>query len=67
MFKVKFDLLSEILVADAFAVTKQDALKSVPSVVDAVMVAVPDDTAVTTPFWLIVATLLLLDCHKTSV
>ena len=58
------DLFSVILVMPV-TVTSQDALRFVPSVVVAVMVAVPGAFAVTSPFWSTVATLVLLDDQLT--
>ena len=48
-----------------FTVTAQVALKSLPSVVVAVIVAFPATSAVTKPFWSTVATLGSLDVQAT--
>ena len=48
-----------------FTVTAQVALKSLPSVVVAVIVVFPAEIAVTRPFWSTVATLGLLDVQDT--
>lgn len=52
--------------AYCFTVTKHCALRLVPSVVLAVMTAVPVDFAVTTPVDDTVATLVLLELHVTD-
>ena len=56
------DLFSVISVIPV-TVTSQEALRFVPSVVVAVMTAVPRALAVTMPFWSTVATVVLFDFH----
>ena len=58
------DLFSVILVIPV-TVTSQDAVTPEPSVAVAVMVAVPILFAVILPFWLTVATVVLLDFNVT--
>ena len=63
-YKEVFDLLIEIDVANRlFTVIVQAALKSLPSLVVAVIVAIPGDIAVTNPVDETVATLGLLELH----
>ncbi len=59
------DLFSEMDVANCFTVTLHEALRLLPSVVVAVIVAVPAETAVTLPLLFTVATDVLLDFHET--
>ncbi len=60
------DLFSEMDVANLFCtVTLHDALRLLPSVVVAVIVAVPAENAVTLPLLFTVATDVLLDFHET--
>ena len=59
-------LLSEIDVANRFTVTPHVALRFVPSVVLAVITALPVDFAVTKPVDETVATLVLLELHVTD-
>ena len=66
MYIVALVWLSEIEVAYCFTVTKHCALRFVPSVVFAVITAVPVDFAVTTPEDDTVATLVLLELHVTD-
>ena len=53
------------MLISSVTVTSHDALRLVPSVVVAVIVAVPEDLAVTRPLLLTVATDVLLDFHVT--
>ena len=56
--------LKLIEVIGIITLTTHEALRFVPSVVVAVIVAEPTDFAVTFPFWSTVATLVLLDFHE---
>ncbi len=62
---VVLDLFNQMDVANCFTITVHEALRLLPSVVVAVIVAVPAETAVTTPLLFTVATDVLLDFHVT--
>jgi len=66
VYRVAEVWLSEIEVASCLTVTEQEALKSLPSAVLAVIVAFPADTAVTNPDEDTVTTLVLLELHVTD-
>ena len=66
MYIVALVWLSEIDVAYCFTVTEHCALRFVPSVVFAVITAVPVEFAVTTPVDDTVATLVLLEVQVTE-
>lgn len=66
MYNISDVLLSDIEVASCFTVTLQLALRFDPSVVLAVITAVPVDLAVTTPEDDTVATPVLLELHVTD-
>ena len=63
--RVKEFALNEIDVASIFTDTIHDAYKFVPSVVVAIMVALPSAIAVTRPLLFTVATLVLLEYQFT--
>jgi hypothetical protein len=66
IYKVADVVLSDIEVASCLTVIEQDALKLLPSAVLAVIVALPADTADTSPEDETVATLGLLELHVTD-